>query len=817
MKKVKYTLIVLSFLPALYGQSFKQYKEELLKYMQKEDHYAAYLTLQSALEYGQELDSLHMLAGFNALQLNAFSLAAKHYRTVLSKDIVNRHPEIEFYLAESLLRQGIYAEALVYLKSFSSAIDNSHPFKSKAEQRIASIQWAKNHLKTKDPLIQVKKLDDRINTLQNEFCPVFYNNSLYISSQSVYEKALRSDVAPRNSGTILRYDENSFSSLPIDSGLMENGVHMVHPSFSKDSNKVYFSICSYQEDKDQLSCQLYVKFKKGNQWGPKHKLPEPINLNTFTSTQAHSTIDTESGLERLYFVSNRPGGKGGFDIYSCLIREDGLSSSLENLEIINTEENETSPYFNVKTKTLYFSSGGHPGFGGLDIFRYAEIGKEARQIINLGPSINSSYDDLYYSEDDIQRKAYLVSNKPSSVYLDETLQACCYDIYRVKFIPATLDLVVHTLDKYDSTGLLGVNLSIQDITIKDSLHYSKTSQQVSTHQLKITEDRKYLLIASKDGWVPDTTYCSTLDLENFDTITKKLYLTEIKQLHAFTFERTTNVNLKGATVELWDMDHNTLLKSMVNPDSNFFNFNLLKGKNYQLKAHKPKYENAEILITPKETAMEPILTRKLFLELTAIADLRKLLPIRLFFENDMPDPRSASDSTSVGFLDIYNDYYAKKLTYIKEFTRGMKNNQRERTILEIDTFFNNNVKANAEKLRLFMDKLIIILEEGHQIDIFLKGYASPRAKSDYNQLLSSRRVFSVRNEFARYNGQIFHDYIANGQYQIKEIPFGESKASSDVSDDLADTRNSIYNLKAAYERRVEILEILKGVDENVNQ
>jgi outer membrane protein OmpA-like peptidoglycan-associated protein len=116
-----------------------------------------------------------------------------------------------------------------------------------------------------------------------------------------------------------------------------------------------------------------------------------------------------------------------------------------------------------------------------------------------------------------------------------------------------------------------------------------------------------------------------------------------------------------------------------------------------------------------------------------------------------------------------------------------------------------------------MEKLIIILEEGHEIDIFLKGYASPRAKTDYNQLLSSRRVTSVRNEFDRYSGQVFHDYISGGEFQIKEIPFGESKASSDVSDDLLDTRNSVYSLKAAYERRVEILEILKGVDENVNQ
>lgn len=112
-----------------------------------------------------------------------------------------------------------------------------------------------------------------------------------------------------------------------------------------------------------------------------------------------------------------------------------------------------------------------------------------------------------------------------------------------------------------------------------------------------------------------------------------------------------------------------------------------------------------------------------------------------------------------------------------------------------------------------MDKLVIILEEGHSIDIFLKGYSSPRAKSEYNQHLSSRRVNSIRNEFNRYNNGNFHPFIKGENLKIKEIPFGESQASIDVSDSIEDVRNSVYSLKAAYERRVEILEILKGVDD----
>ena len=124
-----------------------------------------------------------------------------------------------------------------------------------------------------------------------------------------------------------------------------------------------------------------------------------------------------------------------------------------------------------------------------------------------------------------------------------------------------------------------------------------------------------------------------------------------------------------------------------------------------------------------------------------------------------------------------------------------------------------DVKLNGDKLHLFMDKLLIVVQEGHSIDIFLKGYASPRAKSEYNQLLSSRRVSSIRNEFNVYQDAAFQPFILSENLKIKQIPFGESQSGSDVSDNLEDVRNSIYNLKAAYERRVEILEILKGVDD----
>lgn len=794
------------------SQSLNQYKEQINKYLAQEDYYAAYVDILEALKYETEMDSFQMLAGITAFNLNAFSKTTKHLKSIIDKPIVERHPEIDFYLAESQFYQGFYSEALIYFKSYLASTVSDGEMSTKVQKRIESVNWAKENLKYKDPLISIKKLDAPINTKENEFSPFFNDSSLYITSQNTYEKSKRGKIS-KNSGQILKFNEKTLEAQELDKSFSEEGVHMAHPCLNADKSKLFFTVCNYAENSTTLHCDLYVKLKTPKGWTPKLKLPDPVNRVNYSSTQPSISIDPETKLEKLFFSSNRPGGQGGFDIYAVLLNDTNDPSQVENLEYINTAENEFSPFFNSHENTLFFSSKGHKGFGGLDIYKYAYAGKESNQIINLGPSINSSYDDLYYFENSQARKAYMVSNKPASSFIDEDIQACCYDIYKVKYTPATIELIVNTYDKYDSTPLRNVQIFIKDITESDSLIYSTNLTDKSNLNYKITEDRKYRIIAAKDNWISDTTYCSAIDLEDFSPITRNLYLVERKQLNAFTFEKTTNANLKGVTVELWDLDHNKLIKSIVNPDSNFFNFELLKGTKYNLMAKKNKYESASVSISPLETSLEPILKRNLYLELAAIAELRKLLPIRLFFENDMPDLRSQSDTTSVGFLDIYNDYFDKKSKYIYEFTHKMKGSKKDQAILEIDTFFNQNIRANAEKLKLFMEKLIIILEEGHEIDIFLKGFASPRAKSDYNQHLSSRRVTSVRNEFDRYNEHVFHDYIKNKNFKIKEVPFGESLSSGDVSDSLDDTRNSIYNLKAAYERRVEILEILKGVEE----
>ncbi|MBK7224862.1 MAG: PD40 domain-containing protein [Saprospiraceae bacterium] len=136
---------------------------------------------------------------------------------------------------------------------------------------------------------------------------------------------------------------------------------------------------------------------------------------------------------KLYFVSDRKLGKGGTDIYSSVFTSEDEVTIPENMETINTIGNEYSPYYNARRNVLYFSSDGYSGFGGLDIFKYFFAPKDSIHILNLGASVNTSYDDLSFSIDSAARNGYLASNRPGSRYIDETLKACCFDLYKSKF------------------------------------------------------------------------------------------------------------------------------------------------------------------------------------------------------------------------------------------------------------------------------------------------------------------------------------------------------------------------------------------------
>lgn len=192
-----------------------------------------------------------------------------------------------------------------------------------------------------------------------------------------------------------------------------------------------------------------------------------------------------------------------------------------------------------------------------------------------------------------------------------------------------------------------------------------------------------------------------------------------------------------------------------------------------------------------------------------LEDLNKRLPVTLYFHNDWPDPKTTAQTTKIDYINNYDDYRALLPTYKKEYSKGLMGEKAEEAKEDIESFFVEYVDQGVRDLELFRDLMLEELNKGISLELTIKGFASPLAKTDYNINLTKRRITSLKNYLYRYNGGVFQKYMDgtaenNAHIRFKEIPFGEYTSDTLISDNINDLKNSVYSRVASLERKIEI-------------
>lgn len=192
-----------------------------------------------------------------------------------------------------------------------------------------------------------------------------------------------------------------------------------------------------------------------------------------------------------------------------------------------------------------------------------------------------------------------------------------------------------------------------------------------------------------------------------------------------------------------------------------------------------------------------------------LEDLNKRLPVTLYFHNDIPNPRSRDTLTKVNYISSYNDYTAMIDKYQKEYANGLNGIKADEAKEDIESFFIEYVDKGVSDLELFRGLLLKELDRGAKINITVKGFASPLAKTDYNVNLTKRRISSLVNYMREYDHGVFVKYLDatatnGGKVVFSQVPFGEYTANQTTSDNPNDVQNSVYSRSAAKERKIEI-------------
>ena len=512
------------------------------------------------------------------------------------------------------------------------------------------------------------------------------------------------------------------------------------------------------------------------------------------------------GKDVLYFVSDRDAGQGGLDIWYSVINDNNTFTEPKNLSQINTSYDDITPFFHEESNTLYFSTNGRDGFGGYDMFGAVQNGDTAwHEPMNLGSQYNSSYNDVYYSLNEDESYGMFSSNKISSQYLDAGAQACCYDIHKVEKEPIEVKMIVETYNEMTGEPLNDVTLYIEHRN-GEVVQVTQTTGSSNRYEMDLRRNKMYTVTGEKRTFNPDTEVFSTYDITESKEIVQKLYLDASDVIvEVRTFDLRKREQLVNVSVAFLDAN-GIQLGFKTNRYSNKTYFNAPPDANYLLIGTRKGYRKASVNMIKSEFIGHDTIVKELYLEL---GNLEDFLPLAIYFDNDKPDPGSRGTQTSVRYLETYDAYYAKKGSYVNRFIRGLTGTNKDSSETEMVAFFDDGLKLGREEFQSFLNILGQYLDEELSFKIFLKGYASPLASSEYNAALGERRIKTIQNEFAAFQGGVLKQYFDSGDLEVEEKSFGDSNAPANVSDDARNLRKSIYSPEASRERRVEIIEIQK--------
>lgn len=534
-------ILILFFSIALFsgakGQTLNAYAKGAQEAFDKKDYYTAYNFMRIAHEI-EPKNTMHTYKLAEAARYYAaFTMAEKYYSEVDSSAQAADYPETSYWLGLVKERLGKYQESLnlyqIYLSEHSG---EDTLLTAQATHHAEICAWAIRELANKDTTLLLEHLGPEVNTTFSEFGAAKTEKKLYYSSLR-FLNANDISLPQKPYAKVLISEDDSTGVL--DTLLNDPFLHTSHTAFNAAKDRVFYTICDYVNGTTDIRCDLYYRDIIDSAYGLAQKLPEPINMEGYTTTQPHVGYDPKSDREVLYFVSDRPGGKGKLDIWFCYIAGKENFTAPENLAAVNSEGNDMSPFYHRKSKTFYLSSTGYMGFGGHDIYSVAINDGVWDTLVNMGAPINSSLDDAFFSLSQDGMEGYFSSNRLGSMYLSPEDEACCFDIYHFEKPPKKDRIIlVRTFETYKGQNpqpLAGVKVTLQELVpdIKPDIREDYLSNQ---YFYKLLRERDVNVTGTKKGYKPGFAAFNTSDNPDLDTLIVDLFL-EIDKIDVFLYSK----------------------------------------------------------------------------------------------------------------------------------------------------------------------------------------------------------------------------------------------------------------------------------------
>ena len=473
-------------------------------------------------------------------------------------------------------------------------------------------------------------------------------------------------------------------------------------------------------------------------------LPEGINTENHDGPIA---ISADGNLLIITRNHLKTSSEGVYNLYlEYFVRKDNRWSESKLFPLYDTEFSVQHPFYSDRDSLLYFASNVDGGYGGFDLYSSKWNGSEWEEPENLGPELNSPYDEVF-----------------PALAPDGSL------IYASNHVETTggLDLVLLR----DSVRYIfpePINTVHDDFSI--TFKNKTTGYFASNRDVHGFNDNIYVFDIQGPFWPEYNYYVEILD-KNTEKPLEDVLVT-------FSAEPAEGKLLSSE-------------KGMV-----FLHSGDRKFHDYQVHLSKEGFQEKDVVSANfKERDGDYVLT--LLMEEPADPIAEEILArgyFEVYFDNDMPNPMSRSSVTNLDYQQTYHAYMLRKDDYYRNSV-----NTRE----ELDGFF-DDVKKGMEQLEWLAGYLKDEMEQSRNYTIIFTSHASPLATSEYNLILSQRRFVSVENYLQEWDNGSLQLFLDSGKLDYENKPYGELQARPGISSDRQDPARSIYSIEAARERKVTI-------------
>ena len=472
-----------------------------------------------------ELEVLHKISDAYRLAKD-YDNAVKWY-AVAVENPTEYHPYADYFYGYSLMKNGKYEEAKVAFETMMEKLSPDNLYHQLSFEKIGNCDFALEDT-GEYTNASIEILDSTINNGTSSFGMMYHQNKLLFSSARIDSTAPEDykHISKYNSDIYFtKYNSDGTYQAPkwfegnVNSEAIEGGA-----TLSPDGRSMFFTRVNPLNHNET---SIYVSRFFNGRWTEPFKLGDDINIEGYKSMTPSMADDGVT----LYYASNRPGTLGGMDIWKTTINEDGETTEPVNLgENVNTSEDEITPFYHSKSKTLYFSSEGHIGFGGFDVFKTTinPFTDWWGDPVNVGQPINSPRDDTYFVWGVDMQNGYVTSDRDNCGECDtlNTLNVHCNNIFRVERPEIKITISGYVFDNDTDEPIPNASINVKDVRGNLDI-ITLTADENGYYEKELFVNEEYFFKASKRKYFADATIKTTLGIVESTDLEYDFFLNKI--------------------------------------------------------------------------------------------------------------------------------------------------------------------------------------------------------------------------------------------------------------------------------------------------